>query len=1078
MAQATSNERQKQSIKRTICIGLGGTGRDVLMRIRRLIVERHGNLSELPLVGFVHIDTEKGARQVSSLRGGSIYHGVDLSFSDAETVAATMNTIEINTLLQGLKQRQKDDRPGPYDHIQRWFPPQLLNNLKAVEDGAKGIRPVGRLAFFHNYRKIQAAIEQAENRTRGYEDRLLKKGWVVEPGLDIFVVGSLCGGTGSGIFLDVAYHLRRFYGDAGAQISAYLVISPEIYGGAPNMCANTYAALKELNYHTTPGIKFEACYDPQNLAYVQESRPPFEWVYLVSNQTASNYKIGSKDKLANVIAYKIFLEFSGEVAPLLRAQKDNYLKHMLTLDLHPSPNVQRYLCFGLASIYLPRDISVAIALNRISIKLLDFWFEGEGQSPDAQELLNRFLLQWNPGQGNPDYLSAKLKEATQDNGRTFVETLNSWKNRLQNSLENSGTKEEKLAIRGQLSPKIREQFRKVLPGESESTRGTWLTLLQQVRSRVTEGLKQDIQSFFQDLLQPTHPNFSLQSARRWLEALITELNKQQRNLEDKIQHQDSMYTLDSLENKLKNNEQMLEDLENKRGLLGFGKKQNQAEFQTTANDSISSAYQLSLHNFEAGVTQEALEITKNLQEYVQNLKAQANAFNLLCKNIQSFYINQQDEIKNLNDSDMNGQAIFADDDTEEYYQMLLPKIEQRSELAVVTTAITAEVALGDSLADFCKSDRLVEGEELKKQISATIDRIFGNRGLNLVDSAVKRFMRSYPSLSDRSIRLEQITNEAQPLLPLNFADPYFYNDPGKTLQLIAFRDSEEPEVRQLKDILINNLGITNDVLKPIQAEDEILIINEYGAFPMRLINNLEQLRQHYERQKNQQLAFLHNDYTNAFTDIIPPSASVIEQIQDVFYPCLAFQLLQYKPETKTFQFEYFNYIRGTIETAALSWIWIEAIETLSHQREMVQKLEELLNNMITEIKNHPHPLSFWENTYLNNYFYPFKRQVDDLPQEHPNYLYREQVIGKDAEGNNFRQQGIMDRFKQRIERELSELHLLPAQQQSPQNTLPIDAEYTEVPQSLMQKLERLVEMREKGYLSETQFENAKKQLGL
>lgn len=67
MNQSTTNELQYRGINRTICIGLGGTGRDVLMRIRRLIVDRYGDLSNLPIVSFVHIDTDKAATQVTGI---------------------------------------------------------------------------------------------------------------------------------------------------------------------------------------------------------------------------------------------------------------------------------------------------------------------------------------------------------------------------------------------------------------------------------------------------------------------------------------------------------------------------------------------------------------------------------------------------------------------------------------------------------------------------------------------------------------------------------------------------------------------------------------------------------------------------------------------------------------------------------------------------------------------------------------------------------------------------------------------------------------------------------------------------
>ena len=65
-----------------------------------------------------------------------------------------MNNQEINDLNKGLTRRSQYERQSPYDHIGNWFPPQILKDLKSIENGAGAIRPVGRLAFFHNYDKI------------------------------------------------------------------------------------------------------------------------------------------------------------------------------------------------------------------------------------------------------------------------------------------------------------------------------------------------------------------------------------------------------------------------------------------------------------------------------------------------------------------------------------------------------------------------------------------------------------------------------------------------------------------------------------------------------------------------------------------------------------------------------------------------------------------------------------------------------------------------------------------------------------------------------------------------------------
>ncbi|MEL7523733.1 MAG: tubulin-like doman-containing protein, partial [Cyanobacteria bacterium J06553_1] len=345
------------------------------------------------------------------------------------------------------------------------------------DEGAQAIRPVGRLAFFHNYRKIKAALESAEQRTRGHEAFMIRNNWSVENKLNIFVVGSLCGGTGSGVFLDVAYCLRQMYGNDGAQIAGYFVISPELYGNAPDKSANTYAALKELNYYAATGTTFKAEYDLQNLEFIEESRPPFEYIYLVSNRTARDYRILEKSKLCNIIAHKITLDFAGELAPIVTAQRDNFLQHMIQTDEHPRPNVQRYLTFGLAQIYFPRDAAVNISLNRIKIKLVDFWRQGEGQSADPSNLLASFLDRWYDRNENSNGFVNKLEQSTTDGSKTFNNALSRWKTRLDNNIAEIQSRDDRQEVVAQLGREIRSEFRKVQPGETESNRGLWFTSL-------------------------------------------------------------------------------------------------------------------------------------------------------------------------------------------------------------------------------------------------------------------------------------------------------------------------------------------------------------------------------------------------------------------------------------------------------------------------------------------------------------------------------------------------------------------------------------------------------------------------
>jgi len=1014
MTQYTSSDRQVRGINRTICIGLGGTGRDVLMRIRRLIVDRYGDLSELPIVRFVHIDTDKAATQVSGLRTGSTYHGVDLSFRDSEKVGATMTSAEVTNFVQGLERRSNYDRKGPYDHIARWFPPQLLRNIKAVEEGAKGIRPVGRLAFFHNYQKIKTAVETAEGRTRGHAANLLKSGLRIEPGLNIFVVGSLCGGTGSGMFLDVAYSLRQAYGNQGAQIVGYLVISPQLYGNTSNMSANTYAALKELNHYTTPGTKFEACYDMQDLVLVQESRPPFDYAYLVSNQTAGEYSILEQRKLCNVIAHKIALDFSGELASVVKGMRDNFLQHLIKWDDHPRPNIQRYLTFGLAAIYFPRDIIVQIALTRISLKLVTFWLNGEGQSPDPQLLLEQFLIQyrWHSDLAQRDGFTTRLAEAVQESNKTFASTLNTWRNaKLERVINDCKSKDDRIGIRQTLPREFREQFRKTQPGETETARGIWLTRLLQTRPTITEQLKHDIDEFLANLLTPGNAKFSIKSSRDWLDALQTDLNSYQRQIEEEINNLGGSRKLEDLEKKWRDAEEIIEDIEQKIELPIFGSKNRQV--QAEAKRVVREVCDLIKHNFDLVVTQEVLQIVGDLQKHVLERSTQVAGFNRLVGNLKSDYEKEESDLRQLNFDEMSGEAIFDNKDIEGCYKTLLPEQDFRSQLVLVSKEITQVSGVADSITYLM--DRTAQ-LQLQKEIALTVDRLFGSRSSQIVQSVIKRFIQNYSS-QDRSTRLGQIRQEAEPLLRLNLTDPYFRNSSAKRSDLVGFKDTEESEVQQFKVTLGRDLGIPESVLKPTQAEDEILIVTEYAGFPLRLISGLEQMRNPYIRELNSESSFLHNDYRTRFTDIIPPDALIMEELEDVFYPCLAFDLMKRNADSQQLEFEYYDELRDCYYNAEISSVWNQALEELANRRDMTDALKGLLEKAIAQIEKDP---ALWEKDYLPK-LRNFVNLVDKLPENDPNYPYRATVVGVPGTTEMPAKEGIINRFRKQMEKQFKGL---------------------------------------------------------
>jgi hypothetical protein len=101
----------------------------------------------------------------------------------------------------------------------------------------------------------------------------------------VYVVAGLGGGTGGGMFLDVAYLLRtrlKRLGYHDPEVVGVLLLPPD---GPPGQVAalaqaNTYAALTELHHFSRAESVFAAAYDDRGAA-VRDSDPPFSAVYLL-----------------------------------------------------------------------------------------------------------------------------------------------------------------------------------------------------------------------------------------------------------------------------------------------------------------------------------------------------------------------------------------------------------------------------------------------------------------------------------------------------------------------------------------------------------------------------------------------------------------------------------------------------------------------------------------------------------------------------------------------------------------------------------------------------------------------------
>lgn len=193
----------------TLFIALGGTGAEVLWRIRRRILNtlwgagtgqpvRLESLTEFPFAEFLQVDLDANTVNESGKAMKTDILGDKIRFKEEEKLVKKLDL---------GKYVKTDDELAKYPIVQEWFP---LTRSKVIElnidpeKGAGQIRSISRLYFFDKYAEIKSAIRTKADHLLANvsSDEAAKRlGLKMQTGaLKIVVVASTAGGTGSELF--------------------------------------------------------------------------------------------------------------------------------------------------------------------------------------------------------------------------------------------------------------------------------------------------------------------------------------------------------------------------------------------------------------------------------------------------------------------------------------------------------------------------------------------------------------------------------------------------------------------------------------------------------------------------------------------------------------------------------------------------------------------------------------------------------------------------------------------------------------------------------------------------------------
>lgn len=192
-----------------------------------------------------------------------------------------------------------------------------IKNLPAgvMRSGAKQVRSLGLLALLWHYRVVMEELRKAVWHLAGRE----MAGAVTaaqQQGINVFICGSLVGGTCSGTFLDVAYLIRSLFADLGVQgefchITGIGVL-PQAFHGITglNLYPNTGAALKELNHAMVQG-GFQATYPDGREVNVPDT--PFNLFYVLDGVDEGGHTWSGIHEVTGMAAEGIYLQMASQL---------------------------------------------------------------------------------------------------------------------------------------------------------------------------------------------------------------------------------------------------------------------------------------------------------------------------------------------------------------------------------------------------------------------------------------------------------------------------------------------------------------------------------------------------------------------------------------------------------------------------------------------------------------------------------------------------------------------------------------------------------------------------------------------
>ncbi|MGC9503485.1 tubulin-like doman-containing protein [Baaleninema sp.] len=1047
----------EKSMVPTVLIGIGGTGHEILSRVRRLVEETYGSLDKFPIVSFLAIDTDKDYKVTNPEAAGT-------PFKDNEKYWARVSGKQVREIISNMDN---------YPWINSWFPSELERNISSLEAGAGQIRACGRFAFFCNYYDIQQRFRDACNRIKGHENFMLDTYGikVSTNAVNVFLTGSLSGGTGSGMIIDTGYCVRHWLKGEGSALVTAIVPMPNAFAGinvGDRVLANGYAAMMELSYFSDHRTLYASQFSSSASGEIRSQLPPFDFTYLVGTKNGeTEFRL---DAIRETIAQNIFLDLTSDFAPHKRSIRDNIKSAWATTDPGGRGYPKNFMSFGLSTVEIPISQIRASLSHRLAKDVVNWWLNDEAILPAAMldlvrgDLLKKMRL--TEGELLTDLMLAK--------DESYLNVVSKWVNGLRNEITSDnllqctqqgvkmiGREEGKILnfVDGYIKPKVDEyltdHFRSQSP--NERLHGDYIKKMYSNRDDLIKHGRQALEEEFYRIVEdrtrgPKFANDFIVTVRQVFDDAIERFKREREQVWERREK--------GLQDQYEYGLQQINEFKDKFGITKQSQMQEYGEMVLSGLEGVL----MSIVQKTARST--GLQVLERLQEHLTVLERRLNRFTQRLVQLRDTFDRKAKADADSADSlEINGIKLFDRQELNALYQDFLEQLAGSADGALSQKELGLDRICGTISEDVLKiasplwkENRDVEEymrlfdvtevEEVRledfqeivyQEAKGVVEKAPANSKIKRELAACDRLFKAYKDDATIENQMRIAYNKSKPLILLDKAvldgkDAQFKPATNQKVALIGGKNTSNAAAQKLIPRMQQFIG-SDDSITPLGENERhrIVFVQETGGFSLRCIDGMKDLRHSYQdwkgstieakraqlRGESRELPIpVHIQKEAPFWDIFPENPAIFKIV--LLARILGVLRIEQNQKTKENVIRYTRSTPTGDENIDIAATWEEAVQVLEVAacRRDREAIEEQVNAILNSAENADEKMALYQQ-FLD---YLDKRSLElEGGKDSPEYKREDTII-----------KGIIETYK-------LQPHQPPKPQPKPQPTPQVQA---------------------------------------